>query len=66
MPEGRGSPRAFGGGRRDWGEMGLAAQNNPALYQKIVRVCDAYVRDPYAQRYHCWKNYVESRQQKNT
>ena len=27
--------------------------------EKILRVCQAHVADPYAQRYHFWKAYAE-------
>jgi hypothetical protein len=25
----------------------------------VLRVCNAHVNDPYAQRYHFWKQYAE-------
>jgi len=27
--------------------------------EKVLRVCDAHIADPYAQRYHFWKYYAE-------
>jgi hypothetical protein len=30
-----------------------------AILEKVQRVCDAHVADPYAQRYHFWKHYAE-------
>jgi hypothetical protein len=30
-----------------------------AIMEKVLRVCQAHVADPYAQRYHFWKQYVE-------
>ena len=43
---------------------GLAALRRAALadraaLEKVLRVCRAHVADPYAQRYHFWKQYVE-------
>lgn len=45
------------GGRRDWVELRNATAD-PLIVQKVVRVCDAHVHDPYAQRYHLWRHYV--------
>jgi hypothetical protein len=27
--------------------------------EKVLRVCQAHIADPYAQRYHFWKQYAE-------
>ena len=45
------------GGRKDWVELRDAA-SDPAIAQKILRVCQAHAVDPYAQRYHLWGHYV--------
>ena len=45
------------GGRKDWVELRNAAED-PAIAQKILRVCQAHAVDPYAQRYHLWRHYV--------
>lgn len=47
------------GKRRDWSELRQAVLRNPPLLAKVLRVCQAHVSDPYAQRYHFWKNYAE-------
>ena len=35
---------------------------DPAVMEKIRRVCQAYVSDPYAQRYHFWSHYADRHQ----
>lgn len=50
-----------GGRRKDWAELRSAALQDRALMENIVRVCEARVSDPYAQRYHFWKYYAEQR-----
>ena len=47
------------GKRQDWAELRKAALADRAVLEKILRVCQAHVADPYAQRYHFWKAYVE-------
>jgi hypothetical protein len=47
------------GKRRDWAELRAAALSDPRILERILRVCQAHVADPYAQRYHFWKQYVE-------
>jgi hypothetical protein len=47
------------GKRRDWAELRRAVLQAPALLEKVLRVCLAHIADPYAQRYHFWKHYVE-------
>ncbi len=47
------------GKRKDWAELRQAALADPVLMEKILRVCQAHVTDPYAQRYHFWKHYAE-------
>ena len=46
------------GRRRDWAELRLALLDNPALFDKVVRVCRHNITDPYAQRHHFWFNYA--------
>jgi hypothetical protein len=29
------------------------------MLEKVLRVCQAHVADPYAQRYHFWMHYAE-------
>lgn len=47
------------GKRQDWAELRRAALNDRAIMEKVLRVCQAHVADPYAQRYHFWKHYAE-------
>ena len=47
------------GKRQDWAELRKAALADRTILEKILRVCQAHVADPYAQRYHFWKAYAE-------
>jgi hypothetical protein len=47
------------GKRADWAELRRAVLADPAVLEKTLRVCQARVADPYAQRYHFWKQYAE-------
>lgn len=47
------------GQRQDWAELRRAALADRTVLEKILRVCQAHVADPYAQRYHFWKHYAE-------
>ena len=47
------------GKRQDWAELRRAALGDRAMLEKVLRVCQAHVADPYAQRYHFWKQYAE-------
>lgn len=47
------------GKRRDWTELHRAALADRSALEKVLRVCRAHVADPYAQRYHFWKQYAE-------
>jgi hypothetical protein len=49
------------GKRADWAELRRAFLADPQLAARILRVCAPQVVDPYAQRYHFWKQYVERR-----
>ncbi|MDX2300170.1 MAG: hypothetical protein NW204_10640 [Xanthomonadaceae bacterium] len=49
------------GKRRDWAALRRALLADRALRASVLRVCEPQVLDPYAQRYHFWKNYVEQR-----
>lgn len=46
------------GKRKDWAELRRAVLADPAMRDKILRVCQSHVADPYAQRYHFWKHYA--------
>jgi hypothetical protein len=47
------------GKRQDWAELRRAVLNDRTVREKVLQVCQAHVTDPYAQRYHFWKQYVE-------
>ncbi len=47
------------GKRRDWAALRSAVLADQAIRDKVRRVCQAHVADPYAQRYHFWKHYAE-------
>ena len=47
------------GKRLDWAELRQAVLKDQRIRKKVLRVCRAHVSDPYAQRYHFWKEYVE-------
>ncbi len=49
------------GKRADWAALRTALHSDPSLGGKILRVCDAHVADPYAQRYHFWRHYAKRR-----
>ena len=49
------------GGRTDWLALRRALLADQTLRERIRRVCDAHVADPYAQRYHFWMHYVRTR-----
>jgi hypothetical protein len=49
------------GTRSDWAQLRLAVRADHNLRDKILRVCQAHVADPYAQRHHFWKHYAEQR-----
>ena len=47
------------GKRLDWAALRRASLADRATLEKVLRVCRAHVADPYAQRYHFWKQYAE-------
>jgi hypothetical protein len=47
------------GKRRDWAALRDAALKDRVVMEKILRVCQAHISDPYAQRYHFWNQYAE-------
>lgn len=44
---------------QDWADLRRAVLADPALLDKVVRVCRPYTLDPYAQRHHFWMHYAE-------
>lgn len=47
------------GKRQDWAELRKAALADWSILEKVLRICQAHITDPYAQRYHFWKHYAE-------
>jgi len=47
------------GKRQDWAELRRVALADRAVLEEVLRVCQAHVADPYAQRYHFWTAYAE-------
>jgi hypothetical protein len=47
------------GKREDWAQLRSAALNDPAIMEKVLRVSNAHAHDPFAQRYHFWRQYAE-------
>lgn len=43
----------------DWTQLRAAVLQDAALMDKVARVCQAHLADPYAQRYYFWMNYVK-------
>jgi hypothetical protein len=43
----------------DWAQLRNAALTDPAVLERVERVCRAHVGDPYAQRHHFWMNYAQ-------
>lgn len=42
----------------DWKELRDELARREDVRQRVLRVCAAYLADPYAQRYHFWDHYV--------
>lgn len=47
------------GKRQDWAELRRVALQDQAVLEKVLRVCQAHIADPYARRYYFWKYYAE-------
>lgn len=47
------------GKRQDWAALRQAILDDQNTGKKVLRVCQAHIADPYAQRYHFWRIYVE-------
>ena len=45
---------------QDWAELRQAVLSDPAVLDKVARVCRPHISDPYAQRHHFWMNYAEA------
>ena len=49
------------GKREDWADLANAAEADPEILKKIIRVCRANVGDPYNQRHRFWLRYAEEK-----
>jgi hypothetical protein len=47
------------GKREDWAQLRSAALAERAIMEDILRISLARVHDPYAQRFHFWRQYAE-------
>ena len=47
------------GKREDWARLRSVALKDRDIMEKILRVSRAHAQDPYAQRYHFWRQYAE-------
>ena len=47
---------------RDWADLRRAALDDPAILEKVRRICRPNLSDPYAQRHHFWMHYAEQHQ----
>jgi len=47
------------GKRLDWAALRTALLTDPTVREKVLHICAAHTKDPYAQRYHFWKQYAE-------
>jgi hypothetical protein len=42
----------------DWAELRLAALADPAVLERVAKVCEPIIIDPYKQRHHFWMHYA--------
>ena len=47
------------GRRPAWERLRLALLQEPGIRDKILRICDARVQEPSAQRHHFWRQYAQ-------
>lgn len=43
----------------DWRELDSAVRSDALLIDRILKVCEAHIHDPYEQRYYFWRNHAE-------
>ena len=43
----------------DWAELRRAALQDLTLLERVQRMCQPRISDPYAQRYHFWMHYAQ-------
>jgi hypothetical protein len=49
------------GRRAAWERLRLALLHEPGIRDKILKVCDARVHEPSAQRHQFWRQYAQGR-----
>lgn len=49
------------GGMGDWIDLRDAQAGDARVRERILRVCESRLHDPYAQRYHFWDIYARRR-----
>ena len=47
------------GKRLDWAGLRRAMLDDRHVLEKVLRVCQAHISDPYTQRYHFWNQYAK-------
>ncbi len=47
---------------KDWSDLRQEVLSSPVVMEKVKRVCQPYLNEPFAQRYHFWNNYVKEHQ----
>jgi len=47
------------GRRTAWERLRLALLREPGVREKVLRVCDARIDEPSAQRHHFWRHYAQ-------
>jgi hypothetical protein len=47
----------------DWLELDDQVRIDNSTLDIIEHICNHYINDPYAQRYHFWLNYVKKKRQ---
>ena len=47
------------GRRADWERLRLALLQDASIREKILRVCNARIHEPTAQRHHFWWHYAQ-------
>lgn len=48
------------GQRSDWERLRLVLLEDESIGEKILRVCNARLNEPSAQRHHFWRHYVQA------
>ena len=43
----------------DWMDLQREVVRTPELREKVKKICEAYISDPYEQRYHFWMKNVQ-------